>query len=349
MTIEEKIDELHSSWQEVKSVFNNNVSMIKKQNAEIDSIKSAISRPSSGHLEFEDSSYKEGFSDYLKKGSENNIDKSDFGYQVTRRMFSRIKNYLECHSIMRQISNVTEISGDSLELIEGSGNFAGWSKDADKILNSKDNKTSASKISIPLHELYGQIEVTQKLLDDKEINIEDWISDELIRSFFKAENQAFINGSGEGEPEGILAKNSKIDIIEEKAMTSESLSNIFFKLNDSYSKNAKFLMNRSALKLISNLRNSQKEWDYIWRVNNNKNIDTIFGREIIECGEVPTNETLIIFGDFKSAYQIVDRVGVDLLRDPYTSKPNTRFYSMKRVGGKVINPEAIKILKVKSA
>ncbi len=351
MNIEEKIDELHSSWQEVKNVFNNisNIkSMIKKQNTEIDSIKFAMSRPgSSSYAELDEVSH--GFCDYIKKGSEGHVEKSDFGYHVTRRMFSRIKNYLECNSTMRQLASINEISGDSLELIEGSGNFAGWAKDADKILNSKDNKTNASKISIPLHELYGQIEVTQKLLDDKEINIEDWIADELIRAFFKTENQAFINGSGDGEPEGILAKTTKIEIIEGADFTNETLTDAFFKLKDCYAKNTRFLMNRSALKHISKLRNSEKEKDYIWRVNSNKSIDTIFGKEIIECSDIPEKDTFIIFGDFKSAYQIVDRVGVDILRDPYTSKPNTRFYSMKRVGGKVINPDAVKILKVKSA
>ena len=50
------------------------------------------------------------------------------------------------------------------------------------------------------------------------------------------------------------------------------------------------------------------------------------------------------YGDFKKAYQIVDRTGVKVLRDPYTNKPFIRFYTTKRVGGAVVNYEAIKLL-----
>ncbi len=339
MDIEEKIDRLHSSWQEIKGLFNNVLDiekMIKKQNDEIFNIKSAISRPLTNtqeNIEAKNASYQKNFSNYLKKGSEEDLSKSDFGYQITRRMLSRIRENLESNSVMRKISSITEISGDSLELIEGKGNFAGWAKDANNILNPKDNKQMrASKISIPLHDLYGQIEVTQRLLDDVEIDIEAWIADELVKSFSKIENQAFINGNGDGQPQGILAKDSGVESSQGDKITADVLANLFFSLKEQYSKNAKFLMHRSTLKAMSSLRAEQKTWDYtLWKqaLEAQNHMDAIFGGEIIECAEMPIYEKgniVIAVGDFEAAYQIVDRVGIDMLRDPYTGKPNTRFY-----------------------
>ena len=57
------------------------------------------------------------------------------------------------------------------------------------------------------------------------------------------------------------------------------------------------------------------------------------------------NSLSLSFGDFRTAYQIVDRIGIRVLRDPFTSKPFVKFYTTKRVGGGVVNFEAIKFLK----
>ncbi|RYF23332.1 MAG: phage major capsid protein, partial [Oxalobacteraceae bacterium] len=38
--------------------------------------------------------------------------------------------------------------------------------------------------------------------------------------------------------------------------------------------------------------------------------------------------------------------GTRILRDPYTNKPFISFYATKRVGGGLLDPEAIRLLKI---
>jgi HK97 family phage major capsid protein len=54
----------------------------------------------------------------------------------------------------------------------------------------------------------------------------------------------------------------------------------------------------------------------------------------------------IAFADWAEAYLIVDRQGVTVQRDPYTKKPFVEFYTRKRVGGDVVNYQAIKLGKI---
>jgi HK97 family phage major capsid protein len=76
--------------------------------------------------------------------------------------------------------------------------------------------------------------------------------------------------------------------------------------------------------------------------------ETLLGYAVTRAEDMPalaTNSLSLAFGDFAQAYQIVDRQGIRVLRDPYTSKPYVKFYTTKRVGGGVVNFEAIKLMK----
>jgi HK97 family phage major capsid protein len=89
---------------------------------------------------------------------------------------------------------------------------------------------------------------------------------------------------------------------------------------------------------------------YIWRPGLDAGApDTILGKPVeiddnvdsIGAGKFP-----VFFGNFKRAYLIIDRLGTRVLRDPYTSKPFVLFYTTKRIGGGLVMPEAMKVLKI---
>jgi HK97 family phage major capsid protein len=59
-----------------------------------------------------------------------------------------------------------------------------------------------------------------------------------------------------------------------------------------------------------------------------------------------TGDLALAFGDFSKGYGITDRVGMRILRDPYTKRPNIAYYTTKRVGGGIMDSNAIKVMQV---
>jgi HK97 family phage major capsid protein len=127
----------------------------------------------------------------------------------------------------------------------------------------------------------------------------------------------------------------------------EMLLKLINSLEEGYLANASFLMNRGTLSAIQSLQD--KTGRFVWQQSLTDPLQqSIFGIPIIISSHMPeigADNLSIVIGDFKSAYKIVDRSGINLLRDPYTDKPFVRFYAVKRVGGDVVNPDAIKFAK----
>ncbi|CAL7959441.1 Phage major capsid protein [Alphaproteobacteria bacterium] len=308
--------------------------------------------------------YKNAFCQYLRHGIENkllemeckaqNLDglgRGDIGYSITASMMRYINTTLMQMSPMRGICNVIEISTDALELIEGDESiFTGWSESGLAEVE-KSSEMQFKKIAINVHELYAQPKATQKLIDDPRIDIEKWLSDKLVESFHLKETEAFINGDGQGKPRGILSYQKEIENINsgiDGQITSDSIINLCCSLKEKYVPNAKFLMSREALQMIRTLKD--KTGQYLWQPGlNGATPNTIFGYPIIVSTHMPTlakDGVCMIFGDFQSAYCIVDRQDIKILRDPFTQKPYVKFYTTKRVGGALIKPEALKLLKL---
>jgi HK97 family phage major capsid protein len=121
-------------------------------------------------------------------------------------------------------------------------------------------------------------------------------------------------------------------------------------LEEGYLSNASFLMNRKTLSSIQGLKDNTGR--FIWQQSLSDPLkQTIFGVPVVISSHMPDiedNALAIAIGDFNSGYKIVDRANITLVRDPYTEKPYVKFYAVKRVGGDVINPEAIKFAKFSS-
>ena len=174
----------------------------------------------------------------------------------------------------------------------------------------------------------------------------------LQDSFVKAENQSFILGDGNNQPKGLLTYGH--DVIGRVAAETEGelkisdILNLINELGDHYLANASFLMHRSTLSEIQKIQDANGR--FLWQPSISEGAPgTLFGIPLVCSSDMPKFETgnlAIALADFKSGYKIVDRAGLSITRDPYTEKPFVKFYSVKRVGGDVVDPNAIKLLKI---
>lgn len=336
----------------------------------IDVLETSISRPSNGRDDFvshHNNEHKNAFNYYLKSGNDSNLSKieqkslsassdNDGGYLITRQTSKDIIRALGEISPMRALASCEQISGSSLDIIEDYDKAeAGWTGESQEI-----NDTDTPKInkrSIPVFELYAQPSATQKLIDDASIDIEKWVANKLVSSFVKLENQAFIKGDGLSSPRGILTYangNNWGEIQQVKSnieggINTDSLFDLYFSLKEQYCANASFLMNRVSLHMVRTLKD-KTTGRYLWNPSlTDGTPDSLLGIPVHESSDMPTiekNSLSVAIADFKNAYKIVDRAGIRVLRDPYTFKPFVKFYTTKRVGGDVVNFEAIKLLKM---
>lgn len=263
-------------------------------------------------------------------------------------------------SPMRAVASVQGISQDSLEVfydLDEAG--SGWVSETGA--RTATSTPQFKKRVILAHELYANIPATQKILDDAMINVEQWLINKANEKFARDEATAFFSGNGVGKPRGILTYSSGTTGFEDiqqvvsgsAALISDSngqingLMDLYYSLKSNYKANASWMMNRLTVGEVRKLKDANKQ--YIWAPGIVAGApDTLLGKPIYEANDmeaVGANALPIAFGDFRQGYQIVDRFGVRVLRDPYTSKPNVLFYMTKRVGGDVVDFEAIKLLK----
>ncbi|MEZ5691493.1 MAG: phage major capsid protein [Rickettsiales bacterium] len=311
--------------------------------------------------------YSKAFRNYLRKGVEVNLDNlqtkalsvgsdPDGGYLVTPHMSAKITQSVFESSPLRQLASVETISTDSLELIDDHDQAAaGWTSETAAVSDTA--TPTIAKKSISTFELYAQPKATQKLVDDSAIDIESWLAGKIADIFSRKENTAFISGDGTTQPKGILTYtagtswgeieqvNSGVD----GALTADSIINLFYSLKDAYTKRASFLMNRTVVQSVRLLKQSGTG-QYLWQPSLAAGApDTLMGVPVYMAVDMPvaaSNSLSVAVGDFTAAYQIVDRKSINILRDPFTEKPFVKFYATKRVGGDVINFEAIKLLKL---
>ena len=296
---------------------------------------------------------KSALDNFIRKGIESDFITKSFsggadegGVFITPALSQKIISGINAKSPMRQVASIETISTSALDIIIEDGVFAsGWIGE-DKA-RPDTNTPKLKKKTIPVHEIYAQPKATQSIIDDSEVNIESWLAERLIDSFVKLENEAFIAGNGNNKPKGLLIDTKVEAIAAGTDITPEMLLKLINSLEEGYLANASFLMNRGTLSAIQSLQD--KTGRFIWQQSLTDPLQqSIFGIPIVISSPMPeikADSLSIAIGDFKSAYKIVDRSGISLLRDPYTDKPFVRFYAVKRVGGDVVNPEAIKFAK----
>lgn len=319
--------------------------------------------------------YKGAFRSYLRKNNAGSgVDEikalsvgsdPDGGYTVTPDMSGRIAALVRETSPMRQVANVVTIGTDALEGIHDLNEAtSGWVGETEARTETATPKIGEYRI--PVHEQYAEPRATQKLLDDSLFNIEEWLALKIAERLSRMENESFIHGNGVKKPRGFLTyaagtpSAAGFNVIEQLpsggagAFASEdpgdALINLVYALKSAYREKAVFMMKRSTLAEVRKLKDNND--NYLWQPDfQMQQGGTLLGFNVVEAEDMPAigaDSLSIAFGDFNAGYQIVDRQGIRILRDSFTAKPYVKFYTTKRVGGDVVNFEAIKLMKFAS-
>lgn len=352
-----------------------NEDKLKRLNAFLDGQKSAIDR---AHLQnarpalegqaagsAAADEYKDAFSAYVKRGEEKALSvgsNPDGGYLVPDETETEIGRLLKDISPMRAISGVRQVSSSVYKKpVSISGPTVGWV--GETAARPVTDSQTLAEISYPTMELYAMPAATSAFLDDAVVDVGQWVAEEVNAAFAEQETAAFINGDGINKPTGFLAETQVAEtswawnnigyIATGQAGglptgdESDVLIDLVYALKSGYRQNASWLMNRRTQAAIRKLKDA--DGNYIWQpAISAGSRANLMGFELVEAEDMPdivANTTAIAFGDFRRGYLIVDRRGVNVLRDPFSNKPYVMFYTTKRVGGGVADFDAIKLLK----
>lgn len=258
-------------------------------------------------------------------------------------------------SPVRTVANVRTTAMKSVEIPKRTGVFAAqWV--AEQGAKSETTGLTYGLLEIPTSELYAVIDISNQMLEDSAFDMQAEISSESSTQFAVAEGAAFVNGNGVGKPEGFMVNadvgqtnSGSAATIADANGQADGMLTLKHAIKTGYAANAIWVMNRTVLGSVRKLKDSQNR--YIWMPGiANGAPNTIDGDPYVEMPDMP-NEGAgnfpIAYGNFKMAYTWVDRLAMEMLRDPYTqaASGNIRFWMRKRVGGQVVLAEAIRKLK----
>ncbi|MGN8779165.1 phage major capsid protein [Blautia sp. HCP3S3_C12] len=278
---------------------------------------------------------------------------SEGGYLVPDEFERTLVEALEEENVFRTLAHVIKTSsGDRKIPVVASKGSASWVDEEGAYQESDD---AFSQVSIGAYKLGTMIKVSEELLADSVFDLEAYISKEFARRIGAREEESFFNGDGKGKPLGILAATGGAEVgvtaASATAITADEMIDLFYSLKAPYRKNAVWLLNDATVKQIRKLKDSTGQ--YLWQPSLVAGTpDTILGRPVKTSAFMPTaaaGAKTIAFGDFKY-YWIADRQGRTFkkLSELYAANGQVGFMGTQRVDGKLILPEAIKVLQQKS-
>lgn len=316
--------------------------------------------------------HKAAFGKFLRKGVTEGLPElekkalsvgsdPDGGFAVPETLDRSIVEIERNSVAMRSICNVIQLGNENYSKLANLGGAAsGWVGETDP--RPETDSPKLESFSLSFGELYANPCSTQKMLDDSFFDAEAWLASEVAFEFAEKENAAFVLGDGSKKPKGLLAYgvSDKADHARDfgvlqalssgaaGAITADALLDLVYSLKRGYRNNAKWLMSSTALCEIRKLKDDQG--NYLWRPGLDAGEpSTLLSREIAEEDAMPdiaADALAIAFGDFKRGYTIADFHGIRVLRDPYTRKSFIHFYTTKRVGGGLMDSNAIKLMKI---
>lgn len=278
---------------------------------------------------------------------------SEGGYLVPDEFEGNLIESLEEQNVFRKIAKVIKTSsGDrKIPVVATKGN-ASWVDEEGPVTESDD---AFNQVSVGAYKVGTMIKVSEELLNDSIFNLESYISKEFARRIGAKEEEAFFTGDGVGKPTGVFNETGGAEVgvnsNSATAISADDIIDLFYSLKAPYRKNAVFVMNDATVKAIRKLKDSTGQ--YLWQASLTAGQpDTILNRPIITSAYVPTIEAgakTIAFGDF-SYYWVADRQGRSFkrLNELYAATGQVGFMAMQRVDGKLVLPEAIKVLQQKA-
>lgn len=319
--------------------------------------------------------HAQAFSQFFRKGAEAGLrdlevkaklttqSDPDSGYLVPEETENEIDRVLGTVSQVRNLARVISISTDSYKkLVNQGGTTSGWVGEEED--RTETNTPTLREITINAQEIYAEPAATQKSLDDARIDVASWLAEEVSTEFAEQEGAAFATGDGVKRPRGILAyptvendsyswgslgfKVSGAAAAFAASDPGDAFVDLYYSLKQGYRNGATWLTSDKVMGAIRKFKDGQG--NYLWAPPVEAGeVPTILGKPVSTDDNMPAvgaNAFPVAFGNFQRAYLIVDRFGIRVLRDPYTSKGHVKFYTTKRVGGGLVNFEAMKLLKI---
>ena len=272
------------------------------------------------------------------------------GYLVPDTMEERIIRVLESKNIMRQLATVIHTdNGDRIVPISQSVSAAQWIPENGAFELAD---IAFSNAVLKRHKLGQMIQVSDAVLKDAGVDVEAFLADAFARSIADAEEEAFITGDGVDRPTGILADGSAqtaLTIQNPEALTADDLVALYYALNEAYRKQAVFQMHEDTAKALTLLKDEHGRYlcgDSLCNAVPEK----LFGCPVHTSRFMPrlaTGAKAIAFGDM-SAYWIADRGNRSLRRynELFAIEDKLGFQMTERVDGRLMIPEAVKVLQV---
>ncbi|MDD3978423.1 MAG: phage major capsid protein [Methanomicrobium sp.] len=284
----------------------------------------------------------------------------DGGFLTSDPVKGKMREVLSLQSRMRELANIQTISSDEYKtLVDQHGES---SEDVtEKGTRSTTDTPTFREVSIFVKEMSAKPKVTQTMLDDPAFDTESFVGKFLGRTFAAREGTWFWEGDGVKQAKGIntypkIANTSYtwgyVGYVYSGHATllnkADTLIELQHALKPGYRAGAKFMMNDNTILAIRKLKDG--EGNYLWRPGLQENApDTLLGKPIVVddyVDDIGAGKYPIWFANWAEAYTIVDRFGIRMLRDPYSSKPYVEFYTTKKTGGGIVMYEAIKCLKI---
>jgi len=283
------------------------------------------------------------------------------GYLAPTEWDRTITDKLVQVSPMRSLASVQTISTASFsKLFNQKGTVSGWVGEA--AARGITATPTFGTLTYNTGEIYANPAATQGMLDDAEINLEAWLAGEVQQEFAYQEGVAFLSGDGVNKPNGILTyvtggtnaaahpygAITTVNSGAAAALTTDGVLSLVYNLPSEFTGNARFAMNRATLAAARKLKDTTNQ--YIWQPSYAAGEPaTLAGFPVSEVAGMPdiaAAAKAILFGDFRQTYLVIDRVGVRVIRDNLTNKPYVHFYTTKRVGGGLLNPQTMRALNI---
>ena len=371
--VEVKADALEQSFE----AFEQEDDGVAALRAELDQLKAKIAagvitaqRPAlDGVKSAEASSFVE---QYIRRGIEAGLETKAIGssadsiggYAVPKEIDRVIDQTLLSTSPIRSVANVVKVgSAGYRKLIATGGTPSGWV--AYEAARPETTTQIFTEIVPAAGDLYANPAASQQMLDDAMFDVESWLAQEIAMEFARAEGQAFVVGTGTNQPLGFLSSPNSASLDSARPIgtlqfigtgtagafpgtnPADKLVDLVQSLRQPYRQGAVFVMNAGTAAAVRKFKTSTGEFMFQPSLAAGQPA-TLLGYPLIEAADMPdiaANSLSIAFGNFKLGYIIAERNATTILRDPYTHKPYVHFYATKRLGGQVVNSEAIKLLK----
>ena len=309
---------------------------------------------------------------YLRRGIDAGVEMKSLsgasgtegGYAVPREIDGAIAATLTSLSPIRRIATVVQTGTSGYrKLIATGATEAGWV--GETAARPETGTRSFAEIAPPSGELYANPAASQAMLDDAMFNVEDWLADEIAREFAVAEGAAFVTGDGTNRPKGFLSYAASDESDADRAFGTlqyvasgtaggfaaaspqDGLIELVHSLRAPYRQGACWVMNSDTLARIRKFKTS--DGAFLWQPGLVEGqAASLLGYPVVEAEDMPAvaaDSLSVAFGNFRAGYLIADRGETRILRDPFSNKPFVHFYATKRVGGAIIDSQAIKLMK----